>query len=794
MILDRQRIIGRLARRRAAGVFTVAVLLGAAVGSTSAALALMELFVRRPLGGIDATRIVQVTGLVFHTPDEPALSWWRRAPSLEQLGTYMSGTAEVVSADGWQTARVSVVSASFFEVFGARPIKGRHFTPSEEDATPVGAAIVSHRFSERRSVQDSSIVGQLVQVGERQYVVTGVAPEGFDYPAGTEVWLAGRVGGPLSRSLRRHVHLPLAGPSAAWVGRLRPERTARGLESELLTLLTTLKRKYPEGQVGESVEVRSLRESLSQYPGPPLKAFTLGSVLLLLVASISGGTLLGAYLTSRLRDIATICSLGATPADLYRNAALVLVVLWGLTSTIGWCVTLALLRGAESFSPLFATHVPPSGVVRTLVIPLCLALSLVSVLIVAAAATARLPGGPIAQQLRSGPWATPTSSHRWQHLLGLTQVSLSILLLTNAIATSTAFQKLSTQRRGFDPNGVVLLQVRFPAGRADEYLSGVRAALAGVRTIPQVRSVGFINNLPFAQSHDGLWIGRGPAWSDRVFCDRYWVAGDLFTAFRTALVKGRAPHEGELGVAVVSESAETRLLDSSMTTLDWVNLADEDRSVQLVGIAETIPSVGSRDSFRCQLYIPYGDTTQHTTRARLDHLAIRCLGRCSATVMNRATREIIAAGGAVGRIQLLSDAVQDELRPITLRATLSLCYALLGMALTILGSYALTALAAHQRAYEMGIRLAVGATPRQVALRLMSTIMRSTLVGTIAGMALATIVSRLGGSYVTAVALQPSAIVLSGALILGSSALAAGVPALKLAYHHPTDLIGRRGA
>ena len=171
MWVDRLRQVRRLIARNRLGVALVTGFMGAAVGSTAAVVALLHAFVFNQVPSGRGAEIVHVIGLAFRTPGESATAWWRRAPSLDRLASYVSGIAEVDSPDGWRPVRATVVSADFFAVFAANPLSGRFFQPSDEDAAPLGAAVISQEFWKGYGASRPSIIGEQLRVGDGYVLV-----------------------------------------------------------------------------------------------------------------------------------------------------------------------------------------------------------------------------------------------------------------------------------------------------------------------------------------------------------------------------------------------------------------------------------------------------------------------------------------------------------------------------------------------------------------------------------------------------------------------------------------------
>jgi hypothetical protein len=266
--------------------------------------------------------------MAFRIPGERGVTWWARAPSIEHLTSYVQGVDELYTPDGWRRVYASTVSADFFSVFASTPVAGRYFETSDEDTEPVGAAVISRRLWESYGAGSPGIVGHDVHLGGRTYRVVGVAPDDLDYPALTDVWLAGLVGGVSARNVRHtSKQLISTGPWGGWVVRLRSGASPLDAQRELLALLAELnQRQAPSRRTfGDTVVVMPLRGVVAQSAGPTLRAWLIGSLVLLAIAAIHGELVLKGRSPARLRDVATLWASTAA-ASLFMLALAVAVI------------------------------------------------------------------------------------------------------------------------------------------------------------------------------------------------------------------------------------------------------------------------------------------------------------------------------------------------------------------------------------------------------------------------------------------------------------------------------------
>jgi hypothetical protein len=244
------------------------------------------LVVRQPFGAVDA-RVVHGLGMAFKVPGGRSDVWWSQGPSIEQLASYVRGRDVLKSGDREMPVRVATVSADFFRVFALQPALGRDFEPADEDAPSVGAAIVSRRlvaFLKRAGTP----MGQEIRVGVRRYLIVGIAPEGLSYPAGTEVWVAGLVGGASAHGVRLAASeaLPIA-PWGGWVLRIAANAQIESARDELLGRLKDLNLRFASSgrRYGDTISLMRLDEVSAQTVIPKLRAWSKVAGVLFVIAA-----------------------------------------------------------------------------------------------------------------------------------------------------------------------------------------------------------------------------------------------------------------------------------------------------------------------------------------------------------------------------------------------------------------------------------------------------------------------------------------------------------------------------
>ena len=791
MWVDHLRQVRRLIARNRLGVALVTGFMGTAVGSTAAVVALLHAFVFNQVPSGRGAETVHVIGLAFRTPGEGATSWWRRAPSLDRLASYVSAIAEVDSPEGWRPVRATVVSADFFAVFAANPLSGRFFQPSDEDAAPLGAAVISREFWKGYGASRPSIIGEQLWLGDTRYLIVGIAPGGFDYPSGTEVWTSGLVGGIASRDLRSQPRQAVStGPGAGWVARLKPGASAGQARGELDALLQTLNQRDTSSpsRYGEKINVVPLHEMVARDVRPALLALLAGAILVLSISSINGGVLLSVYAAARRKDIAIRLALGASPRRLIQSALAECVVLWAITTGVALLVSLVIVSAVRAYSTLFLVHTPletsltgtvlaASGVLATMAVGIAV--------IIPALQVRRIVIVPV---LQGNPVTWSRSGVPLRPFLLAAETCLALMLTIAAMLSTRTWTNLASVDIGFDPRQAVVVQVRIREPTSAAYLARQAEILRRLGAIPGMQRVGAASDLPIRRSRAGSWIEHERV---RLFCSRYLAAGDYLAAMGIPLLAGRSIRDGEHGVAVVGQRVAQTLWPGANALGERLSLDGEQQSVQVIGIAkDTIPlDVGAATD--CQIYVPYGDVPPGPIRAALTPVVARCAGRCPEGTIALVRQRLATSGDSyAGRVSTLQSVVDNEMAPVRFRALLSVSYAALGAALAFLGTYALTSYLSMERSHDVGIHMSIGARPGDIVAQMLSEHLRSILAGVVLGSLASFALARSSEGLLFGVKpFDPMTFVIAAALLIACGASAAAIPAIRLARRTPADLL-----
>ena len=792
-----------LARNR--GTSAAAILaLAVGIGACTAVFSVVHGVLLRPLPYPAADRLetvfeVSARGqhMSFSDPNFEDIQGANR--SFEALVQYAASVESVAGGNEPVRAGVCAASERFFDVVGVRPSQGRAFSAEELQPGSPPVAIVSHGYWQRSLGATSDLASLHLRFEGRVHAVVGVMPAGFDFPSGTDVWV-GR--GLYPRYPSRTAH--------NWrvLGRLRDGVSEAQARSDLGAIARRLKQEHGDDTWMVDAAVVPLREALTGSARPALLLLSGAVGFLLLVACANVANLLLAQAAARQREIAVRMAVGATRGHLARQLLSEALLLSGLGALGGvllasWGVRFLLALEPGNLPRAHEVGVSLAALGFSLGMCFLTALGLGLVTVLRATRTV----APIS--LHEAERAPAGASRRTLEILVLSQVAATVALLIGAGLLGRSLFRLLSVDPGFRVGSVLAMDVSFTD---DGESTGVLArrvrlhdeTVARLRALPGVREVGVVNVVP---------LGGGGANGTFLIMDREMrgfeefetlahdptltgeaefriATSGYFRALGIRLVRGRlfgdedgpeTPH-----VAVISESlARTRWPsdDPLGKRIQFGNMDGDRRLFTIVGIVSDVREAGLDREPRPTLYACYRQRP-------------RAAATLSFLIHAEAPPAAVVAG-ARGIVHALDPELPprfrtiEEIRAASLadrRFTLWLlgAFGVAALLLAALGIYSVTAYSVARRTREVGIRMALGAQPREVLGLVLAEGARPVAAGVVIGILAALALTRLMRSLLFDVAPGDPSTVAAVALLLGVIALGAClVPALRATHVDP---------
>ncbi|MEX1258710.1 MAG: ABC transporter permease [Gemmatimonadota bacterium] len=772
------------------------ITLGLGIGAATTLFGLVQGILLAPLPFPDPDRVV-----TLHSADPPRgateipislpdlRDWAARSAAVPAMGVYSTLPMHLVlqSDAGARELRTTHVSAGFFTALGVAPLAGRVIAEADETGDP-RVVVVSHGFWTDELGSDPAAVGRTLRLSDENFSVVGVMPAGFAFPeVGMEVWT------PLAIVSQSSIPTEIRGVRfLEGIGRMGPEVTPEQARSELSSVAAALAEEYPESNEEiRGVDVLRLKDAtVSGVARSLLLVFAaVGFVLVVACANVANLVLTRGL--GRTREFAVRIALGAGRARLIRmlvTDSLVLGVLGGAAGTLiaFWTTGAIKALNAGVLPRIEEVEVSPEVLLFATLVSL---LTVVASGLLPALASVRLhPANELRAGSRTGSYSVAPGTRR---ALIAAQFAASVVLLVGAGLLGRSLWHLQTLDVGFEPEGALSVSLVIAASRypeREDYRAFHRETLDRFRAIPGVEAVGSIRSLPTlgtGESWDWELPGEDPAVREgRESADVLQLSPGLLSAMRIPLVAGRDFTDGDredaVGVVLVNETfartafpgeeAVGRTIRAS--SLDWT----------IVGVTGDILQRGPQAPPRATIYL-----AQEQLSRRGMAFVLRASGDPQALVapLLGQLREI-DPGQALTQIQTLADAVDSSIARPRFFALFLGALATLTVVLTAIGLYGVLAFLVRKRTSEIGIRMALGATGREVVRVALSEGVGPVLAGTVLGVLIA-----VAGAGVTRAVLfgveplDPWTFVAAVFVLLLVAALATWIPARRAATLDP---------
>ena len=706
--------------------WTVAVLLtlSLGIGASSAVYSVVDAVVLRPLPYEEPERLRVLTGWDVERqrelrPLELSYPAWEdlrhRQDVFERLGAY-APTWRVLT-DGVTTEPVSaaVLSASMLQVLGVEPRLGRGFAPADDEPGAASVVILSHGAWQRRFAGDPQVLGRDILVNHEPHRIVGVMPEGFAFPDPTrELWLS-------LKTLPRG-----SGSFLTVVGRLAPDVTTERAAARLATL---------EIDDGGNRRITARTTSLQAHTVGDvdrLLFLLLGAVgVVLLIAAVNVGGLMMSRAISRRAEQRIRRALGASRAHLAR-AALVESALIAAAGSIGGL--LLAVWFTDAMLSLRAETLPRQGEIglhpRVLLFTGLAALGLALAAGIAPFLDSRggSGGGRALTRARGSDGGRVSSLRRSAPVVA--QIALTTVLLFGAGLLLRSLSEMLDLARGFERDGVVILQTRLPQERYPEH-ADKRALYDEIEerltATPAVTSMALANRQPYLMMrvHQGVDVERASGESERAVVEVLAVSAGFFETLRVPVLEGRPLRAVEPQPAVVINRTMARTYWPEGTAIgqrirwgDGLRMQWGDAPpATVVGIVADTRWGDLQPEPAPQVYFAYDRRHDGDMVA---FLRVQPGAAAEAIGTTRALLRDIDPGIAVSELGTLDDRLARQIADPRFRGALLGTFAVMALVLTFFGIFGVVWYTVAASTRELGVRKALGAHPA----RLLSTVLR----------------------------------------------------------------------
>jgi putative ABC transport system permease protein len=787
--------------RKAPGFTLVAVLsIAFGIGSTTAIFSVVNAVLLQPLPFAEGERLVVVSELLPQIVSTPipmpahdtrefgAAASFDASAAMTPVSQDVSGAAAPERLQGLR------VSPSLFPMLGVTPLRGRAFT-ADEDRPGIRVAMISHGLWQRQFSGDPSLVGRTMLLNREAYEVIGVMPPGFSFPLKGSVEAIDPADFFIPLALTPE-ELKVRGDAFKFtvMARLAPGVTVERANAEAQAVAKRLHAEYPPGQRA-AMELRAVVLPLfEKVVGDSRRLLTLlfGAVALLLaIACANVANMLLNRATGRGRELAVRMALGASRRRVVGQLlteSVLLALMGGLLGAVVARAGTTLLVGVLPETLPRTGEIAVDGTVLTFAIALSVFTGLLFGL--APALSASRGGGGLQGALRDAGKGMGSSA-RWNRVrqgLAVTELALALVLLAGAGLLLRSLLFVVTASPGFTPENTIAASLLLPETaydtpvRSREFFDRLQRDTA---SLPGVQSVGAATDLPFESNLQRVATPEPPA---RVTGTEGIVAytavqSGYFESLGIPLHQGRfltdADNKDSMKVAVVNETFARRFFADRQSVIGarfkFGTLTGSAPWVTIVGVVGSIGRGGPDRAALPQAYQSVGQADFPQLLRRMNVVA-RVSGDPASLL--QALRERVRALDPhlpLDGVKTMEMATAEALAPRRATAALVGVFAVSALLLAALGLYGVLAYGVGQRTQEFGIRLALGAEPRQVLALVLREGLVLTLSGVTIGLALAALLGRTLASFLYGIGAYDPAVLIGVPVVLMLVAIAASV-------------------
>lgn len=787
------RMLGRAPTVTAVALFSIAI----TIGATAVVFTAIKSVLIKPLPYAQADRLVQ-----FRTETKRGKShadWvtWsdmldlaHNNRSFQSIGIYQYALFNLTGdRNNVPEALYGLsVSASLFPTLGVTPMLGRNILPEENLPGRNNEMILSHGLWVRRFNSDPGVIGRSIEVNGHAVVIIGVMPPDFDFP----LRLATSVRTPSG-------HMDFWAPrgfdparedrntGSGAVARLRPGVTVRQAEQELRAFSETQSRLHPVSEDDRTtMHAALLRDRTLGFARTGLMLLMAGSALFLLIGCANVANVLLARSTARSQEMAIRLALGAGRGRIVRLLVSESCVLGVMGGILGYGFAVVAWTLLPSVAPMTIPRLA-AGRADGSVFAFALLASLVNGLLFGIA--------PALGAARRNPenvrGVVGQRSNTLRSSLVVAEIAIAVVLVVIGGLLTGSFVRLLRTDTGFEPDRV-LASIIIPSG--DQYRTPESHAalfqriLEGVRALPGVEKAGAVDALPFSGENNGGVIGTGDRASEQIAeVDR--VSADYPQAMGLRLLDGRWLREDDMqasrSTALIDEVA-ARTLWPGQSALGkrfcvYCSTPEVRQWKQVVGVVKSAVHARLDQATHSDVYYAAGALESAAFLVvRTDHPAPELANTIRRAVAKIDPKQPVFLSASMSA--LIGDSVADRRFIMTLLAITGF----LALLLAAFGIYGVMAYATSQRTREIGVRMALGATAKNVLGHIFREGMMLAMSGILIGVTTALALTRLLATFLEGLSQnEPGLILASISLVFLAAALACYIPARRATRTEP---------
>jgi predicted permease len=647
------------------------------------------------------------------------------------------------------------VSSNFFDVLAVTPAAGRLFAAAEEQPGADQVAILSFGSWQRRFAGDPRLLGKTITLNSRVYTIVGIMPKDFDYPVPVELWV------PLALTPAEKTDRTQLSLSA--LARLKPGVSVSQAGAVLSNFSHRLEKEYPKTNAGRATTLLQLRKELYMFTLPLFLLLQAAAGFVLLLACANLANLVFARMIGRQREIALRAALGAGRARLGQLFLSETLLYSSAAGVVAIAASFASVRALRTSIPVGWTKWVPGwdGIrVDSSVLAFTILAALGVGLFLGLATVLHTSRVELNKTLKETGTGTVTrTKRRVRSTLVVVQVMFALILLVCAGLTIQGFVRLANVYQGFEPARVLRIEISLPE---KIYTDNVKITnfyqqiLRGTAALSGVQHASLVTNPPASNVDSATTSftieGRAPLKpSDMPSADLQIASPDFFNTLKISSVAGRTFSDADSAnaarVVVISRGMAARFWPKEDALGHRIKLGARDSTEQwltIVGVVGDVRQNWWNPVTRPVIYRPFAQASQHSMTLLLRTSSNPTSYVSAARGVVRQTDPAIALQG----INTLEEEIADSIAIVRIMGILMGIFGLVALALSSIGVYGVLSESVAQRTHEIGIRLALGANPRDLMKLILGQALKLTAIGLAVALPCAVAISRAMASLI----------------------------------------------
>ena len=761
---------------------TAILTLALGIGATTAIFSVVNAVVLRPLPFDQPDRVMYVTNRNLKTGNRnttisgPDFYDWRAQNRSFEVLSYFTGAVEtsVTVNNVSDYSSVARIAPGYFRVFGATAIAGRLFTSDEEQPRENDVVVINDAFWRRQFASDPRVIGSTITFGNRARTIIGVTA--LRYPPRTDIYYPDPVP-PESQNRTAHNY--------RGVGRLASGVTVAQAQAEMTGIASRLSQQYPVSNGDKGIAVLPVQDVLVGDTRQTLFVLLAAVAFVLLIACANVANLLLVRAATRGRELVVRAAVGAGRMRLIRQMlteSVVLALLAGSGGVMiaGWGVSALLALAPANLPRLNEVSVDTTALM------FALAISLAASLIFGIAPAWHVSRVDLADGLRQGGKGSSLGVRGgWaRKAFVVAEIALAVALVMGAGLLGRSLIALADVDMGFKGDRLVVLRTVVPVSGRDQFpraIATYRSMLEELRTIPGVVAAGGVTSVPTdVRSSGGYWIQGGPGPEvlgmkspQAVFNV---VTPDYFRTLQVPIVRGRDINDGDRLEAPRVVIINEQLVRDAFPDVDPIGRTlrcglDSLEPMTIVGITKDVRTNGPSRPVQAEIFMPYeqhqGPATSLNLMIRTDAADPLAIGATAAKQIRSRTPEVPV------RVETMDMTMATATAAPRFRTVLLVVFAVVALLLAIAGVYGVMAYTVNQRVPEIGLRVALGASPSDVIGLVLREGALLIVIGLIAGAALSFAGARLISGLLFGVSARDPMVFVAVSMLVAIAALAA---------------------